>query len=217
MDFIIGGFAYFQKGGMVMYFLLLCSIFAVSIGVERFLYLKRVDAGRQYGQDFYDAMTTNNIERAWELSDKNSQATLPRLIYGGLKLVATNDPHYQSYIEVQSTIALSQMRKRLYFLNVIVTMAPLLGLLGTIVGMIGAFNVFDVANGQAMAITGGVGEALIATAFGLIVAILSLVIHSYFTQWIDNIINDMELSFALLDEQKPLIIKAGVLKAGGDK
>lgn len=212
MDFITAGFSYFQKGGAVMYFLLLCSLFAVAIGVERYNCLKKMDAGRQFGRKFYDAMTKSDIKQAWEMSDKLSEAILPRLIYGGLNLIATNDPHYQSYIEVHSTIAISQMRKRLYFLNVIVTMAPLLGLLGTIVGMIGAFNVFDIANGQAMAITGGVGEALIATAFGLCVAIIALVIHSYYTQWIDNIINDMELCFALLDEQKKLIVEAGVQK-----
>lgn len=209
---IMGGIAYFQKGGMVMYFLLLCSIFAVTIGVERFAFFKKADAGRSFGKDFYNAMTTEDVETAWSLVNSNTDAILPRLLAGGMKLVSTNDPHFQSYIEVHSTIAISQLKKRLYFLNVIVTMAPLLGLLGTIVGMIGAFNVFDIANGQAMAITGGVGEALIATAFGLCVSILALSIHSYFTQWTENIITDMELSFALLEEQKPLIMKAGVVK-----
>lgn len=212
MDLLVNGIAYFQKGGAVMYVLLICSVFAVSIGVERYLFFRQSDAGRKYGRDFYDAMTTADIKKAWEMSEKSSPSILPRIIYGGLKLIATDDPHYQSYMEVQSTIAISQLKRRLYYLNVIVTMAPLLGLLGTIVGMIGAFNVFDIANGQAMAITGGVGEALIATAFGLCVAILSLVIHSWFTQWTDDIINDMELSFSLLDEQKPLILKAGVMK-----
>lgn len=212
MDFIAGGFAYFQKGGMVMYFLLLCSVFAVTIGVERWAFFSKSDAGRKFGKDFYNAMTTEDFEKAWELAGSNKDAILPRLLAGGMKLIATNDPHFQSFIEVHSTIAISQLKKRLYFLNVIVTMAPLLGLLGTIVGMIGAFNVFDIANGQAMAITGGVGEALIATAFGLCVAILALTIHSFYTQWTENIITDMELSFALLEEQKPLIMKAGVVK-----
>lgn len=212
MDFIMGGIAYFHKGGMVMYFLLLCSIFAVSIGVERWMYFKKADAGRKFGKDFYNAMTTSDIQKGWDLVNSDHDAVLPRLLYGGMKLIATDDPHFQSFMEVHTTIAISFLKKRLYFLNVIVTMAPLLGLLGTIVGMIGAFNVFDIANGQAIAITGGVGEALIATAFGLCVAILALVIHSFFTQWTDDIINDMELSIALLEEQKPLIMKAGVVK-----
>ncbi len=79
------------------------------------------------------------------------------------------------------------------------TLGPILGLLGTISGMIRAFSIFNVQTGQSAAITGGVGEALIATAFGLCVAILALLIHSYFTQRLDRIITDMELCFSALE------------------
>ena len=65
-------------------------------------------------------------------------------------------------------------------------MAPLLGLLGTIIGMISAFSVFNLEEGET-AITGGVGEALIATATGLCVAIVSLAIHAYFVQRMMNL------------------------------
>ena len=71
-------------------------------------------------------------------------------------------------------------------------MSPLLGLLGTIVGMIGAFSIFNLESGAPIAITGGIGEALIATATGLCVAILSLCAHSYFAHRMDNMITDME-------------------------
>ena len=94
---------------------------------------------------------------------------------------------------------LAKLRNRLYYLNVIVTMGPLLGLLGTISGMITSFSIFNVQSGQAVAITGGVGEALIATAFGLCVAILSLIVHAYFTQRLDRIITDMEMCFSALE------------------
>ena len=93
-------------------------------------------------------------------------------------------------MEVQSGIALAKLRKRLYYLSVIVTMAPLLGLLGTISGMITSFSVFNLESGQPTAITGGVGEALIATAMGLCVAIISLTVHAYFSQRIENIVTD---------------------------
>ena len=65
--------------------------------------------------------------------------------------------------------------------------------------MIRAFSVFNVQSGQAVAITGGIGEALIATAFGLCVAVLALIIHSYFTQRLDRIITDMELCFSAME------------------
>ena len=117
-----------------------------------------------------------------------------------------------SFMEVQSGIALSKLKQRLYYLNVIVTMAPLLGLLGTISGMISAFSVFNLESGQATAITGGVGEALIATAFGLCLAIISLAIHAYFTQRLDNIITDMEQCFSMAETKEKQL--AGFMGAG---
>ena len=112
-----------------------------------------------------------------------------------------------AFMELQSGIALSRLRQRLYYLQVIVTMAPLLGLLGTISGMISAFSVFNLESGQSAAITGGVGEALIATAMGLCVAILSLVIHAYFSQRIENIITDMEQSLSLMETVGSKLVK----------
>ena len=74
------------------------------------------------------------------------------------------------------------LKSRLGVLDTIVTLAPLLGLLGTVVGMIGSFDVMsDVGMGQPHAVTGGVAEALIATATGLLIAILTLVSYNYFT------------------------------------
>lgn len=78
-------------------------------------------------------------------------------------------------------------------------MAPLLGLLGTISGMITSFSVFNLESGQPTAITGGVGEALIATAMGLCVAIISLTVHAYFSQRIENIVTDMEQCFSMVE------------------
>ncbi len=99
-------------------------------------------------------------------------------------------------MEVQSGIALAKLRKRLYYLSVIVTMAPLLG---TISGMITSFSVFNLESGQPTAITGGVGEALIATAMGLCVAIIALTVHAYFSQRIENIVTDMEQCFSMVE------------------
>ena len=62
--------------------------------------------------------------------------------------------------------------------------------------MIRSFSIFNIESGQAVAITGGVGEALIATAFGLCVAVLALAVHAYFTQRLERIITDMETCFS---------------------
>ncbi|MFC2337392.1 MAG: MotA/TolQ/ExbB proton channel family protein [Negativicutes bacterium] len=199
--------AYFHKGGYVMYVLLLCSIFVVAIAAERARFFAKADAGRAFGRKFYECVTNGDYDMAQSLA-QNSPGILPELLTGAFHLLLGGNRAVASFLEVQSGIALSQLRRRLYYLNVIVTLSPLLGLLGTIIGMISAFSVFNLDSGQATAITGGVGEALIATAFGLCVAILSLVVHSYFTQRIENIVTDMEQCFSIVEGRQEEIGKA---------
>jgi|GEM_PF-303538 len=88
--------------------------------------------------------------------------------------------------------AAMHLRARLSYLSMIVTLAPLLGLLGTIFGMIQSFSIFNLQAGQPMAITGGIGEALIATATGLFVAIFALVVHTYYAQRMDTMLTLLE-------------------------
>lgn len=198
MDLIMQGVDYFNRGGLVMYVLLLCSIFILTIGVERFLYFKNADSGRDFAQKFYRLMINDKVDEAKNLA-ANSKGDLAALLDFAFSKMAQKRVNIMTMLEVQSGISLAKFRARLYYLNVIVTMAPLLGLLGTIVGMISAFCIFNLKEGQAVAITGGVGEALIATATGLCVAIVSLAIHAYFMQRIDHIVTDMEQSFSLIE------------------
>lgn len=198
MDLLMQGVDYFHKGGLVMYILLLCSIFIITVGVERFLYFSQADSGRKFARDFYKFMINDKVEEAKNLA-KTSRGDLANLLDFAFTKMNNKNVNIMNLLEVQSGISLSKFKSRLYYLNVIVTMAPLLGLLGTIVGMISAFSVFNLQEGQAIAITGGVGEALIATATGLCVAIVSLAIHAYFIQRIDHIVTDMEQAFSLVE------------------
>ena len=201
MDAILTGIEFFHKGGSIMYVLLLCSIFVVTIGIERTMYFSRMDTGRAFARDFYQCMANDDFAGARKLAEDHRGA-LANILFGAMKLVKKDSSRVSSYMEIQSGIALSKLRKRLYYLSVIVTMAPLLGLLGTISGMISAFSVFNLQSGQATAITGGVGEALIATAMGLCVAIIALSVHAYFTQRIESIVTDMEQCFSLVEGAK---------------
>ena len=201
MEAIMTGIEFFHKGGSIMYVLLLCSVFVVTIGIERAMYFSRMDTGRAFARDFYQCMANDDFAGARKLAEDHRGA-LANILFGAMKLVKKDSSRVSSYMEIQSGIALSKLRKRLYYLSVIVTMAPLLGLLGTISGMISAFSVFNLQSGQATAITGGVGEALIATAMGLCVAIIALAVHAYFTQRIESIVTDMEQCFSLVEGAK---------------
>ena len=198
MDYITTGIQFFHKGGFVMYILLLCSIFVLAVGLERWLYFSRIDAGRNFARSFYACMTERHYVEASRLL-QGTKGMLPAILQQAAVRCHLPEGNVTAFMELQSGIAISRLRRRLYYLHVIVTMAPLLGLLGTISGMISAFSVFNVQSAQAQAITGGVGEALIATAFGLCVAIIALAVHAYFTQWLENIITDMEQSFSLME------------------
>lgn len=198
MDLLMQGVEYFHKGGFVMYILLLCSIFIITVGVERLFYFSKADSGKNFADKFYRLMVNDKIDEAKNLAN-NTKGDLAALLSFAFNKMHNKNINIMLMLEVQSGISLSKFRARLYYLNVIVTMAPLLGLLGTIVGMISAFSIFNLQEGQAIAITGGVGEALIATATGLCVAIISLAIHSYFVQRIDHIVTDMEQAFSLIE------------------
>ena len=190
MDAIMTGIEFFHKGGSIMYVLLLCSIFVVTIGIERAMYFSRMDTGRAFAREFYQCMANDDFAGARKLAEDHRGA-LANILFGAMKLVKKDSSRVSSYMEIQSGIALSKLRKRLYYLSV-----------GTISGMISAFSVFNLQSGQATAITGGVGEALIATAMGLCVAIIALAVHAYFTQRIESIVTDMEQCFSLVEGAK---------------
>ncbi len=189
---------YFQKGGLVMWPLLACSITVIAIAIERFIYYKSVDSGVVFASRYCAAVRSGDFAVATELARKGSGQCAQML--ADVAAIAGGKAEKSAFLESRAGIFMATLRDKLDYLGIIVTMSPLLGLLGTIVGMIGAFSIFNVEAGAPMAITGGIGEALIATATGLCVAILSLCAHSYFAHRMDNMITDMEQCFSALLE-----------------
>lgn len=153
----------FHSGGIVMYPLLALSIFTVAIAIERFCYYK---ANRKDSKRFFTGI-------AHGVSRRNSEKEM------------------KDAFNEQMTVESVAFRRYLDYLSAIVTVAPLLGLLGTVTGMISTFSVLDNGAG-ASAITGGVGEALVATASGLCVAIIAFCVYTYFDHQLDTIVTDTE-------------------------
>lgn len=189
---------YFHKGGLVMWPLLACSITVIAIAIERFIYYKSVDSGTVFASRYCAAVRSGDFAVATELAHKGSGQCAQML--ADVAAIAGGKAEKSAFLESRAGIFMATLRDKLDYLGIIVTMSPLLGLLGTIVGMIGAFSIFNVEAGAPIAITGGIGEALIATATGLCVAILSLCAHSYFAHHMDNMITDMEQCFSALLE-----------------
>ena len=189
---------YFHKGGLVMWPLLACSITVIAIAIERFIYYKSVDSGTVFASRYCAAVRSGDFAVAKELARKGSGQCAQML--ADVAAITGGKAEKSAFLESRAGIFMATLRDKLDYLGIIVTMSPLLGLLGTIVGMIGAFSIFNVEAGAPMAITGGIGEALIATATGLCVAILSLCAHSYFAHRMDNMITDIEQCFSALLE-----------------
>ncbi|WP_041914614.1 MotA/TolQ/ExbB proton channel family protein [Selenomonas ruminantium] len=182
-------FALFQKGGLVMYPIMLASIIALTIAFERFAYYRRETLKTEdFSVQLNKYLQAGEQEKAESLCQEGGAP-------GEVLLTAMAEEKYGSREEVVLAAAKRkalELRQYLEYLSVIVTMAPLLGLLGTVTGMIQSFSVLNVADGEPFAITGGVGEALIATATGLLVAILSLCLYAYLSHQANAIIADVE-------------------------
>ena len=222
MDFIRETIMYFHKGGLVMWPLLFCSFTVFAIAIERFMFYKAADSGEKFKNDYCDLLSQNNLQGAADLA-KVTPGQVSKIVFSAAGNAATQED-LADYLENELDIFTSLLKNKLDYLSIIVTLSPLLGLLGTIVGMIGAFSIFNlqagapiaitggmiqsfsifsVRAGEPLAITGGIGEALIATASGLCVAIISLCFHAYFTHRMDNIITNAErCATALLQAER---------------
>lgn len=191
MDFLAQCFSLFHKGGPVMYVLAFCSLVVLAIGVERYLYYKQMTEGTEtFIPALHALLEKQNILEAIELCQR-TKAGIGKIALKGL-LIFQQDGNVEIVVESTSSLQAARMREYLNYLSTIVTLAPLLGLLGTVMGMINSFSVLNLKTGQPLAITGGVGEALVATATGLIVAVMALVVHAYYSQRLDHVITDME-------------------------
>ena len=161
----------FQKGGYVMYPILACSVFSVALAAERFLFYNHCDTEDSFVSRLGAMLQTSEKETAEKAG--NVEGDCARLT----EYYLSHKQAGMTGVETRANIMLDSYNDHLVFLSMIVTISPLLGLLGTIIGMINSFKVFDLRAGQPFAITAGIGEALIATAFGLIVAILAMVLY----------------------------------------
>ena len=179
----------FLHGGFVMWPLLVALIIAVAIAIERISYY------RQLKREMFA------LNDALEESEMNWQSLLTTLESKYTANISYNLPRVlgqcqdrnvlQSKMEDMVAHVYTHASRGLDWLSTIVTIAPLLGLLGTVTGMIGSFSILDSGAG-ASAITGGVGEALIATASGLCVAIMAFIVYTFFSHRLDSIINQIE-------------------------
>ena len=179
----------FNSGGFVMYPLLILSLITLAIAVERFYYFRNNRKGsKTFFHGVYHAAAAKDWDVVRQLCSEFPSA-LSRIIEQGMAH-DQSEAAMKSAFEDRMSMESISFHRYLDYLSAIVTIAPLLGLLGTVTGMIQTFSVLD--NGGAAAITGGVGEALVATASGLCVAIIAFCFYTYFDHQLDTLVTDTE-------------------------
>lgn len=186
-------FEIIKSGGWLMLPLILCSIIATAIIVERFWTLQK---SKVLPQDL--------VNQVWRLArDKKLDDTILRRLKNSsslgfiLSAGLANSQHgrdvMKEAIEEAGRQVVHELERFLNALGTIASIAPLLGLLGTVVGMIQAFNaIVDQGVGDPSVLAGGISVALITTAAGLTVAIPSLIFHRYFERLVDEYVVYME-------------------------
>lgn len=186
-------FEFFEKGGLMLLPIVLCSIVALGIIVERFWSLKR-----------NKILPPDLVPKVWKLSreEKLDAMAIRRLRVGSPlgAILATGlsnsrfgrEIMKESIEEVGRQVA-HDLERYLTALGTISAITPLLGLLGTVVGMIKVFSaIMSQGVGDPGVLAGGISEALITTAAGLAVAIPSLMFHRYFEGRVDDLVLNME-------------------------
>ncbi|MFT7109061.1 MAG: biopolymer transport protein ExbB [Psychrobacter glaciei] len=180
-------------GGWMMIPLMLASVLAVAISIERFWTLRSSKIAPEHLLAQVWLWIKNEELDAAHLKQLKQGSHLGSILAAGLANSKHGRDITKEAIEQAASKAVHEMERFLSALGTIAAVTPLMGLLGTVLGMISVFNeIMAQGTGNAGALAGGISEALITTAAGMIIAIPSLVFYRIFERRIDEIVNFME-------------------------
>jgi len=180
-------------GGWVMPLIVACSVVALSISIERYLALDRSKVAPPHLLATVWRDLKQGELNAQKLAQLRINSPLGAILAAGIANRGQGRDVMKESISEAASHVVHDLEKYLNSLGTVAAIAPLLGLLGTVVGMIDVFTqITTVGTGNANALAGGISEALLTTAAGLIVAIPALVMNRYFTGLIDTIVVDLE-------------------------
>lgn len=182
-----------QRGGIIMVPLVLCSIISLAIIIEKIITLRKKKIINPEIVSVIENIKSNaDIDLAVSICEKH-KGVFSNIIQIGLNNVEKTREQVKELFIDQGRQETRALERGLGILETIAAIAPLLGLLGTVIGMIKVFNVISVQGvGQAEALSGGISEALITTVVGLSIGIPTLVFYNYFTDKAEDIILDIE-------------------------
>src|SRR3989338_7758490 len=193
----MNAWALIKLGGPIMVPILLCSIFALAITIEKFFYFASINVDTsKLKKDIFDAIKNNQIKEAITLCD-NNRSPVAKILKAGIIKFGSSREDIKENIEEASLFEIPKLESRLGILATIAHVSPFLGLLGTATGIIATFNTIQMRSASMNPITagnlaGGIGEALITTVAGLMVAVPTFIAYNYCVSRINHLTLDME-------------------------
>lgn len=193
-------------GWGVMITLLIQSVFMIAVGIERWLtYNKAKQQSRQYAPKVAQALKNSNIDEAINISDRHKDSHLAMVVSSGLKEFKAHEGNTEiSADEMEASkraleraiaVKTAELKRGLAGLATVGSTAPFVGLFGTVVGIIGAFEALRTNETAGIGAVGGaIAEALVATAFGILVAVPAVWLFNYFTNKVTSFGVEMENS-----------------------
>jgi len=172
---------------------LLTLIFGLALAIERIIYLNLSTTNTQKLLNNVEAaLKTGGLDAAKEIC-KNTPGPVASIFYQGLDRYNEGLEIVEKSIVSYGSVLMGRLEKGLSWISLFIALAPMLGFLGTVIGMVGAFDAIEAAGDISPSIVaGGIRVALLTTVFGLIVAIILQIFYNYILSKIDSLVNDME-------------------------
>ena len=193
---------YFIEGGAFMWPILVSLVFGLGFALERAysLIVSSIDS-QKFFIDISDTIKKSGVDTAVELCN-NTRGPVAEIFHAGLSRTHRGLAEVEKAIQNAGSLEMAFLEKNMIWLNTVITVAPMIGFTGTVVGMIDAFDAIKAANDISPAVVaGGISKALLTTAFGLITAMIIQIFQNFFVSRIDQLILDMEEnSIKLIDQ-----------------
>lgn len=192
---------FIEGGAGFMGIVLLCLILGLAVAIERIIFLNMATTNtKKLAQKVEDALASGGVEAAKEVC-RNTKGPVASIYYQGLDRVDEGVEAAEKAVVAYGGVQMGQLEKNVSWLSLFIAIAPMLGFMGTVIGMIQAFDKISAAGGlDASLIAGDIKVALLTTVFGLIVAIILQIFYNYIIAKIDSIVNEMEdASITLVD------------------
>ncbi|WP_242092588.1 MotA/TolQ/ExbB proton channel family protein [Aestuariivivens sediminicola] len=192
---------FIEGGPGFMGIVLLCLILGLAIAIERIIFLNLSTTNTaKLTKDVEDALNSGGVEAAKEVC-RNTKGPVASIYYQGLDRTDEGLEAVEKAVVAYGGVQMGQLEKNVSWISLFIALAPMLGFMGTVIGMIQAFDKIEAAGDmQPSLVAGGIKVALLTTVFGLIVAIILQIFYNYIIAKIDGIVNNMEdASITLMD------------------